>query len=219
MPSMPHSENEPETGASAEAIEQGFEPLSTRTTVLVVIGIMSAFALAGIFWGLWVLLGFYLREPRVADAQHSVAPILLVTPPAPLEPMTQHNDLDWQDLVHLRQQQDEQLRKLGMTLDPRTGEAIVPPAIAEAITDRYSRSEAPAPLRFPPVMAPVQAGADEPLSEADVFPPVGAAAEAEETRPSIYRPAPGPRDINDLPTQSGPPGAHDRPTQKPNIQN
>jgi hypothetical protein len=216
MPSMLHSDDEAVTGASDESIRQGFEPLSTRTTVLVVIGVISVFALAGIFWGLWALLGFYMAEPRQADEPHSTASVLRAMPPAPLEPMPLHNVLDWQDLVHLRQLENEQLRKLGLAIDPKTGEASVPPEISAAITDRYRAEADPAPLRFPPVMAPVQAGADEPLTHADEFPPVGSAATANQTRQSIYRPAPGPAHIKDLPTQSGPPGVHDRPTQDPN---
>jgi hypothetical protein len=216
MPLARHKDDEAVTGASADAIRQGFESLSTRTTVLLVMAVISVFALAGIFWGLWALLGFYMGEPRPEDQRHSTASALLFTPPSPLEPMPQHNELDWQDLVHLRQHEDQQLRKLGLTIDPKTGEAIVPPKIVAAVSDRYAGQTEPAPLRFPPVLAPVQAGADEPVTRADIFPPVGAAAAAEQTRESIQRPAPGPRDIQDLPTQSGPPGAHNAPTQEPN---
>jgi len=215
MPSIPPNDQEVETGASAESVRQGFESLSTRTGVFVVIAVVSVFALAGIFWGLWALLGCYMDQPRPEDQRHSTASVIQAVPPSPLEPMPQHNDLDWQDLVHLRQHEDEQLRKLGLTIDPNTGEAIVPPEILALSTARYSGGSEPAPLRFPPVMAPVQAGADESLTRADVFPPVGSAATAEQTRESIYRPAPGPRDINNLPTQSGPPGVHDEPTKEP----
>jgi hypothetical protein len=215
MPLMSHSDDEAVTGASDESIRQGFEPLSARTTTLVVIGIVSPFVLAGIFWGLWALLGFYMGQPRPEDQQHSAASALLVTPRSPLEPMPQHNELDWQDLVHLRQQEDGQLRKLGLSIDPNTGEPIIPPELSAMVTDRYAAGAVPNPLAFPPVIAPVRAGADEPLTRADVFPPVGAAAAAEQTRPSIYQPAPGPRDIKDLPTQSGPPGIHNQPTQEP----
>ncbi len=215
MPSMPHNDDQAVTGAAAESVRQGFEPLSERTTVMLVLAVSSVIALAGMFWGLWALLGFYLGQPRPEDQRHSTAALLQSVPPSPLEPMPQHNDLDWQDLVHLRQHEDLQLRKLGLTIDPKTGEATVPPNILSVITSRYGKGTPPAPLQFPPVLAAVRAGADEPLTRADVFPPVGAAASAEQTHESIYRPAPGPREIIKLPTQSGPPGVHDRPTQVP----
>lgn len=214
-------EPQPQAGASDESRRQGFEPLSANTRVLRTTFIIFLIVAACMLWGLWGLLRHYLAEPGPQNFYRSAAPVLSATMPAPLEPMPTHNALDWQDLVHLQQRENAQFDRMGWPMNPRTGEATISAAAMTATLARYRGQEAAAtgasaePLRFPPPMAPVRAGPYEGLPLANVFPPVGSAAAEEEVKESIFRPAPGPRDVKDLPTQSGPAGSHNNPAGSP----
>ena len=193
----------PVVGADAGAVRRGFEPLSTNTRVLGVLAGVFVVLFAGTLWGLWGLLHVYLAVDPPEEAAASAAPVLDHAIRSPLEPMPQHDDLDWQDLVHQRQRADAQLRRMGWTIDG-TGQAVIPPVATETAGD---------PLRFPPPYAPVPAGAYELLPRADVFPPVGAAADADQLRPSGYRPPTGTTDVKDLPARSGPADRQNVPTR------
>jgi hypothetical protein len=194
----------PIVGADAGAVRQGFEPLSTNTRVLGVLAFAFVVLLAGTLWGVWVLLHVYLAADPPDETAASAAPVLARAIASPLEPMPQHNDLDWQDLVHQRQREDAQLRRMGWTIDPTTGQAVIPPVATTANGD---------PLRFPPPYAPVPAGAYEPLPQADVFPPVGDAADADQLRPSAYQLPTDTPDVKDLPARTGPADRQNLPTR------
>jgi len=194
----------PIVGADAAAVRQGFEPLSTSTRALGVLAVAFVVVLAGMLWGLWALLHVYLVSDPPDEAAASAAPVLGHAIRSPLEPMPQHDELDWQDLVHQRQREDAQLRRMGWTIDAMTGQAVIPPVATTATVD---------PLRFPPPFAPVPAGAYEPLAQADVFPPVGAAADADQLRPSAYQPPTDLPDVKDLPAQTGPADRQNVPTR------
>jgi len=196
----------PIVGADAAAVRRGFEPLSTSTRALGVLAAAFVVVFAGMLWGLWGLLHVYLAADPPDEAAASAAPVLAHSIRSPLEPMPQHNDLDWQDLVHQRQREDAQLRRMGWTIDPTTGEAVIPPVVT-------APTAAGDPLRFPPPFAPVPAGAYESLTEADVFPPVGAAADADQLRPSAYQPPTGLPDVKDFPAQTGPADRQNVPTR------
>ena len=213
-------DDNPEIGASSDSIQQGFEPLSTHTRALGVTMAIFVVIAGAMGWGLWVLLAHYLADPRAVDIPGSVAVVLPPSLAAPLAPMPRHNDLDWQDMVHQRQREDEKLRAIGCAIDPVTGEAMLPMAVSMSVQKRYANSDSKfvmtdAPLRFPPPIAPVRTGPAESLPLADVFPPVGSATGAEQLKKSIYRPATGPSDINNLPTQSGPADTQNNPQAVP----
>ena len=194
----------PVVGADGVAVRQGFEPLSTNPRVLMGVAVVFVVLFAGTLWGLWGLLHVYLATDPPDEAVASAAPVLAHPIASPLEPMPDHNDLDWQDLVHQRQRADAQLRRMGWAIDPATGQAVIPPVATTTAGD---------PLRFPPPYAPVPAGAYESLPEADVFPPVGPAADAEQLRPSAYQPPTDTPDVKNLPEQTGPADRQNVPTR------
>lgn len=213
-PSRPASEAKPaeggDGGVSAEALQKGHEPLQTNTRALRLAAFLFVLTAVVLHTDLWVLERYYVSQPRPTDVSASVATPLATNLRSPLEPMPTHNELDWQDLVRLRQDEDARFAAVGWPLDSATGEPIVPASVIAAVASRagIAAVKLPPPL-FPPPLAPVRAGPGEPLTRANVFPPVGAAAEAEELPESIWRPPPGPHDVKDLPTESGPPGRGD----------
>ena len=124
--------DEAEVGASTESVRQGFEPLTTNTRVLRIAVIIGVFIFFGMLWGMWGLLHLEIADSHQADAPRSAAPVLAENIASPLEPMPRHNDLDWQDLVHLRQREDAQFRRMGWTIGKTSGEAMIPKSAAAA---------------------------------------------------------------------------------------
>jgi hypothetical protein len=190
---MPHEQHHsgdpaPPSGVSPDAVRRGHESLTTNTRAvgwaMLIFWIMAAFML----WGLWGLMKHYIDEQAPEDAAVSAAPALPVALRSPLEPMPMHNEADWQDLVDLREKENVQFQKLGWNVDQRTGQAMIPAAVAATIARRYggqgAGANAPSPLQFPPPMAPARAGPQESLDSANLFPPVGAAG-IEEQKSSI----------------------------------
>ncbi|HEX4125062.1 MAG TPA: hypothetical protein VHY37_10090 [Tepidisphaeraceae bacterium] len=209
MPHEDHTRDDPPSaGVSPEALRNGHEPLSTHTTALGLTMLIFFIAAGFMMWGLWALMGHYLAENKIEDAPTSAAPQVAVVPSSPLEPMPLHNDADWQDLVHLRNRENEQFFRMGWGMNQRTGEAEMPAAVASAIERRYGGASVeatqPGPLQFPPPMAPAPAGPQESLDWALYFPPTGGADAAYKENSIVLRAPPA--------SEGG--GAPNRPTTR-----
>lgn len=220
-PNVPADRKDPNAGVSTDSIHRGFEELQTSTRGLFYFAIIAPVTLT-VMLGLLVWLMFhYLHELRPEDVRASAAPVLPVLPVAPLEPMPQHNDLDWMDLVHLRQDENAQFVRLGWSINQTTGEPIMPASLRRVMRQQYAGNgpavASAAGLRFPPVIPPVRVGAMEAAALANVMPPVGSAATAEEQPPSIYRPPEHLRDVKQLPEQTGLPGLQNNPNAAASI--
>ena len=206
----------PIVGASPAAVRAGFEPLATSTLALGVLSIVFVVVFSGTLVGLWFLLKLYMVTEKPEQLSESAASPVSHGLLSPLQPSPQNDDLDWQALVHVRQRENLQFRRLGWSINSTTGQAILPRPKGFMPADRaISLPTSVDALRFPPPYATVPAGPYELLSEADVFPPVGAAADSDQMHESIHRPPSATANVDDLPGQSGPADLLNNPTVVP----
>ena len=142
-------EQSPEqTPVSPEAMRLGYEPqrISIRGLLLfIVLFAASIVALEALM--AWMMHYIEAREDRM-DVPRSIFAADQQPPPPNLQPSIGHDSMDYQDLEHSRQAEDQIFAKLGWKVDPATHRVSIPAEIFRKVAgEEQARATGP---RVPP---------------------------------------------------------------------
>lgn len=133
---------------SREALALGYEPEAVGRRAMVILLFYFVLMAVVLHVFLWAVMTHYIMRDRAVDYPASIVSDEGAPPPPRLQPVVQHDDLPYQDLVRLRVEEDQVFARLGWLVNAQTHELRVPQDIVSRVA-REARARAAGPATRP----------------------------------------------------------------------